>query len=533
MKKNNSIYILLIVVFFAACKKDFVDRPSLNAPTVETFYNTEEEVRGATAYLYNQPWYDFQDKAYHAIGEALGGNMLTETGPNYGSGVYNNFTVLSTDPLVASTWLSLYKVAGQAGALYKTLEVKKGLAGDKPFYNEGIAEARFIRGVAYFYLARIFGNIPIVDDPIKLATSGNYDVPKYIQSDVIRFAIEDFKAAEAGLGENSAQPGRVNKYSAKGMMAKAYLYLKDYANAKAKAEEVIKSGKFSLYPNYQEMFTSSKVNNNNEVLFALQWVGAGGYGFANPIQVYQAPSTLLGPDFKTGYSSVIPTLDLLRSYDPKDKRRQWSNMEHGFTKKEWTNRNFMSGFVYDTTHSGSSNDDATKTKNGSRANALKYIVGTKATGESLSDNGSSDINTYILRYADVLLIYAEAVLGDAASTADASALSAFNMVHNRGGNFDNVPVALLTKDIILKERRAEFAYEGDYWFDVQRQGLAKAREIISNQERGSLNWDGTLNSYKVPAANLGSEEKLFLPIPQQETVSNPKLLPSQPAVPYF
>jgi len=162
---------------------------------------------------------------------------------------------------------------------------------------------------------------------------------------------------------------------------------------------------------------------------------------------------------------------------------------------------------------------------------LKYIVGPGSNGEKLSDNGSSSICTYILRYADVLLIYAEAVLGSAASTSDAGALTAFNKVHNRGGNFNNQPVTVITQDIIFKERRAEFAYEGDYWFDVQRQGLAKAKEIITSQERGSLNWDGTLNSYKVPASNISSEEKLFLPIPQSETVSDPKLL--EAPVPYY
>ena len=233
---------------------------------------------------------------------------------------------------------------------------------------------------------------------------------------------------------------------------------------------------------------------------------------------------------KTGYSSVIPTLDILRSYDPDDKRRQWSNMEQGFLGTDWKNVNFPDGFLYDTTWTTDA-DNATKVKNGSRAHSLKYIVGTKSSGEKLSDNGSSSICTYLLRYADVLLIYAEAVLGEAASTSDASALAAFNKVHNRAGNFNNEPVAVLTKDIILKERRAEFAYEGDYFFDIQRQGLAKAKEIITNQERGSLNLDGTINSYKVPASNISTDEDLFLPIPQSETVSDPRLL--EPAVPYY
>ena len=97
MKKYKIIFCLAFITVFTACKKDFIDRPSINNPTLDVYYNTQEEVRGATGYLYNQLWYDYLDKAFHSVGEALGGNMLTENGPNYGSGVYNNFTFLSTD----------------------------------------------------------------------------------------------------------------------------------------------------------------------------------------------------------------------------------------------------------------------------------------------------------------------------------------------------------------------------------------------------------------------------------------------------
>lgn len=525
--KNYNIYFLFIsILVVASCKKSFLDRPSANNPTLDTYYNTAEQVQKATGYLYNSVWYDYQDKAFHAIGETLGGNMLTETGPNYGSGSYNLFTVLSTDPLVLSSWQSLYKVAGNATVLANTFEQKKSTVSEVNFLNQGIAEARFMRGYAYFTIARVFGDVPIVADPVTLAGSGDYSVPRYIQKDVLRFALDDFRYASQNLPATASEKGRVTKYSALGMMAKLYLYRKDYDSAKTAAAEVIASNKYDLYPNYQEMFTSSKANNNIESLFALQWIAAGGYGYANPIQVYAAPSTLLKPVAGTGYSSVYPTLDLLRSYDANDKRRQWSVMEHGFTRADWKNANFPNGFKYDTT--GNAYEDATHFRNGSRANSLKYVVGTGTNGEALSSNGSTDICTYLLRYADVLLIYAEAVLGNNASTTDATALAAFNKVHNRGGNFNNVPVTSLTRQIILKERRAEFAFEGDWWFDVQRQGFTEAQKIINAQERGSLNGDGSVNH---AAATLTSASQLFLPIPQSETVSDPKL--TQPAVPYY
>jgi hypothetical protein len=528
MKRINHIIVCFLagMMLMASCKKSFLDHPSPNNPTLDIYYNTPEQVQAATGYLYNSVWYDFQDKAFHAIGEVLSGNMLTSSGDvNYGSNSYVNFTVLSTDPLVLSSWQSFYKVAGNATVLINTFEQKKSSVTEGSFLTQGIAEARFIRGLSYFYIARTFGDAPIVSDPVSLAGSGDYNVPRYFQKDVLRFALEDFRFAKDNLPTTPYQKGRVTRYSALGMMAKLYLYRNDYDSAKAAANEVMQSGKYDLFPDYGAMFTSSKNNNNIESLFAFQWIAAGGYGFANPIQAYAGPSTLLKPVVNTGYSSVIPSLDLLKAYTPGDKRRAWSIMEQGFTRTDWTNANFPApgGFKYDTTNHLT---DATHITTGTRTNALKYVVGPGSNGENLSPNGSSDINTYILRYADILLIYAEAVLGNNASTSDPAALTAFNKVHHvRAG----LPEATsLTKDIIMKERRIEFAFEGDYWFDVQRWGgatidqrFAKAQQIINAQERGTLNFDGSAVDHV--AATFTRKEQLYLPIPQTETVQDPKL----------
>jgi hypothetical protein len=107
--------------------------------------------------------------------------------------------------------------------------------------TQGVAEARFMRGMAYFYLARVFGDVPIISDPVALANSGDYKVPRYLQKDVLRFVVEDLQYAEQNLPDASYQAGRVTKYAAKGMLSKVYLYMKDYANAKAKAAEVMSS----------------------------------------------------------------------------------------------------------------------------------------------------------------------------------------------------------------------------------------------------------------------------------------------------
>jgi starch-binding outer membrane protein, SusD/RagB family len=116
------------------------------------------------------------------------------------------------------------------------------------------------------------------------------------------------------------------------------------------------------------------------------------------------------------------------------------------------------------------------------------------------------------------------VLGANGSTSDGGALAAFNKVRNRAGLPSKTSITL---DDILHERRVELAFEGDYWFDITRQGYAKAKQMIEAQNRGWKNDDGT-TTVQNPSF---SESQMFLPIPIGETAQNPKLL--EPAVPYY
>ncbi len=532
--KNKSIFLLCgLVILASSCKKSFLDNPSTVSPTVDNYYSNAVEVNGATGLLYNAVWNNWFDKAFISVGDVLGGTVTGAAGNAQYNSFYN-FNIQSTDGLIFDTWKSCYKAAGQASVLIQSFEKKKAQLGEQPFLNAGIAEARFIRGFSYFYIGRTFGDAPIVDNPVALTEPGGYLVPRYLQKDVLKFAIEDLKFAEANLPEVAAQDGRVSRYSAKGLMAKIYLYLKDYPNAKLKAKEVMdyataNPGKIGLNADYLSMFTSSAFanNNNKENLFSLRWLTAMGWNGGNRYQLYVGPQPLLRPlpTGGNGYSAVVPSIDMLNpatGYSFGDNRRQWSVMEQGFHKADWVNVNFPTGFTYDTT---TNNTDDYKIKTGTRSNILKYVVGPNRTNEPVNTNSHSQIATYILRYADVLLIYAEAVLAGGTSTSDAGALAAYNAVHNRAGL---VSVTSFTLDDILHERKVEFAFEGDYWFDIQRQGFAKAKQMIEAQERGTYDGNKQLTSFK---ATITSAAQLFLPIPQSETVSNPKLL--EAAVPYY
>jgi hypothetical protein len=521
--KKYKILLLSLLLSTGACKKSFIERPSLNGPTLETYYTTADQVNTATGLLYGAAWSPFMDRAFLSIGDIMGGNGISNTTGDYAP--YLNFTVSNTDAQVLKSWQAFYKSAGVSTILIQSFQNQKAKASNTAYLDLGIAESKFIRAVAYFYLTRVFKDVPIVTDPVKLASSTDLSVPRYLQSDVLKFVIQDLKDAAAGLPETPYALGRITKFSAMGMMSKVYLYMKDYANAKTMAQAVISSGKYDLYPNYYTLFSTDKSNNNIESLFAFKWITGGDYAVGNHLQTNIGPAPLLNPVGAGGYSSVIPSINLLKAFEAGDLRRK-AIMEQGFTRTDWTNSNFPKGFIYDTLTTGASTDNALKIKNATRSNSAKYVTGTGSNGDNVISQ-ANDIDTYILRYADILLIYAEAVLGGNSSTNDASALAAFNKVRTRAGL---VPLPVITEDLILHERMIEFNFEGDYFFDIQRQGFTKAKQILSAQERGRYTGNGTIQHSDV-SAQFVNESQLFLPIPASEITLNPLLV--QPAVPYY
>jgi hypothetical protein len=157
------------------------------------------------------------------------------------------------------------------------------------------------------------------------------------------------------------------------------------------------------------------------------------------------------------------------------------------------------------------------------ANVKKYVVGNfednAATGGSYSM--STGINTYMIRYSDVLLTYVEATIGSGTSTTDANAIAQFMRVRTRAG-LGSIPVSAVTTDDLLRERRLEFAFEGQYWYDILRLPQDKALLKLSNTERGLFeSWcgGGAVVSNKI---NVTATMLLF-PVPQSEIDIDPKL----------
>jgi len=408
--------------------------------------------------------------------------------------------------------------------------------------NNALGEAHLMRGVAYFYLVRVFGNVPVVENPVN--DIANFQtVPTNYISDVYELIVRDLKFAEANCSVGTANTGHGDSGSASAMLAKVYLYMQDYANAQKEAEKVINSGEFSLLPVYENLFQTA-FNNNKESILAMQWIYNGGYDYGNSIQAsFAYNSTITGTG--DGYAEIGPTIDLQNAF----------KAEGGDTIRRHATIMVPGSFYPDLdAAAGGYRFPANGSAQNENAAAKKYVVGTPADNGGKSAAQASGNNTYIQRYSDVLLIEAEAILGQESgvaagtgiplttSTSNATALANFNMVRQRVG----VPaVTSFTYQDLLNERRLEFALEQDYWFDLcridgyQPAGSATspthhpvATAIISQQERGT--YSGAANSSPAPVIYSKKltpvDANFFFPVPVSESSIDPNLI--QPPVHY-
>ncbi|HZY35025.1 MAG TPA: RagB/SusD family nutrient uptake outer membrane protein [Mucilaginibacter sp.] len=523
-------------VLAAGCKKDFFNRPPESSVTVGNYYQTTSQVQAATNGLYGSPWFGWNNKVGWAITELSSGNGFT-----YSSDVnaFFNWSAPNANPEILAAWDSPFTVVAQCNGLINNMpSTIPGVA--QAAVNNALGEAHLLRGVAYFYLVRVFGNVPIVENPLN-DIKNFQTVPTNPISDVYKLIVRDLQFAEANCSAGTASTGHGDSGSASAMLAKVYLYMQDYVDAQKEAEKVINSGEFSLLPVYENLFQTS-FNNNKESILAMQWIYNGGYDYGNSIQASWAyNSTITGTG--DGYAVFGPTIDLQNAFKAEggDSTRRHSTIM--LPGSHYPDLDAASGGYTFPLNASAQNENAA---------AKKYVVGTPADNGGKSAAQASGNNTYIQRYSDVLLIDAEAILGQAsgvnpgtgipltASTSNAEAVANFNMVRQRVG----VPaVTSFTYQQLLLERRLEFALEQDYWFDLcrldgyQPAGSATipthhptAISIISQQERGTYSNTANNNPVIYSLHLTPIDANFFFPVPVSESNIDPNLV--QPPVPY-
>jgi len=523
MKQHKLYFIALLTLMgISSCKKDFFNIPPQDALSLSNFYQTNEQVQASTIALYNSPWFDWNAKSSWCISELLSGN-----GHTYSPDVINfgTFSVTADNTQLLAAWNSMFTVIAQSNALINNLKDKVPASVSPAVVNNALGEAHFMRALAYFNLVRTWGNVPIIENSLDYVN--NYQVNTNPVTDVYQFIINDLTFAEANctamVRTGSVAQSHVSSGSASALLSKVYLYQQDYTNARIKAEKVINSGEFKLYgadiagKTFADLYKTAN-NNNEESIAAMQWLGGSAYGHGNALQSFFAyNSAITGTG--DGYGTVVPSIDLLTAFEPGDLRRKATVMMQGDFYPEI---NQATG--------GYKLPEGAMTQ-GSNSFIKKYVVGTPADNGGKGAAFSAGNNTYLMRYAEVLLIEAEAVLGNGSSTSDAAALGPLNKIRRRAGL---IPLTSVTKENILRERRIELAFEGDYWYDLGRldgfnaTSHPKAIALIANQERGIYSTTTPVVIYS--QKYTPTEANFRLPYPTTESTLNPKLL--QAPVPY-
>lgn len=320
-----------------------------------------------------------------------------------------------------------------------------------------LAEAKFLRAFYYFELVKVFGDVPLIVDK-RIGIEEARQLPRSPKSEVYAQIEADLIAAASVLSPVASQKGRATKGAAQALLGKVYLYQNKFTEAASILDEVRNSGLYSLIADYGQLFTVNN-ENNSETVFDIQYTGleGGSYGClicleGNAAPGFQGIRQYNGPVYGDGNSYNLPTQELYNAFSPIDPRRGHTILDIEAFIAAQPDPGSITYAIGAGGHTGYYNN--------------KYI---KRQGEiGLPDNDlTSPVNYRVIRYADVLLMAAEAhyKIGN-----NLLAQQLVNQIRVRAG----IPgISVQSINDIYKERRLELSGEGHRFFDLVRSGQAE------------------------------------------------------------
>ena len=460
MKKYNLLNKISIAVlgFFmvTSCGDDFVDNAQLYSIDSETYFNTEEEYNEALIAAY-----DLLQSSYVNVllGEIASDNTLSggeSANDVIGYQQVDEMTHSSQNQDIRNIWNFMF--AGVQRSSY-ILEFK-----DKTDF-EGkariIAEARFLRAYYHFELVKWFGGIPLKGDA-RFKLGDETTIPRSSVSDVYKSIEDDLKLAIVDLPIVASQTGRATKGSAQALLGKAYLYQNKFLEATQVLEPLINTSSYSLVTNYNTIFENAG-ENGVESVFEVQYTDSEGAGFnclqcseGNVAVGFNGIRNYNGPFFTSGFSFNVPTQQAYNAYEIGDNRRDVAILNI-VPFAAANNATFGTGYK----HTGFFNK--------------KYLPRTRNSNAAGDLNLTNPNNYRSIRYADVLLMAAEAF--NRGGISDAKARTYLNLVRRRAFgdlNHDISSSGAALTDFILTERRLELMGEGHRFFDLVRTNRTQA-----------------------------------------------------------
>ena len=492
-----------------SCGSDYLDRLPQHEYTEETFYNSEDIDESAMLRmlepLYNKAWHDYNQRAIIGIGSFRANDGWSP----YLNGEFARFQITGLTTELAQAWSAFYNVVVTANSIINSMDRNAKEGSNAALLNQINGEARLMRGLAYFYLLRGWGEVILFEDNDDAAA--HPALPLNTEESVLKFVIRDFEKASELLPETSTTANHPSKYVAKALLAKALLAQsgwkkssRDEATLRRVVDlctEVINCGQYQLLDDYEDLFkvenNACYVDNNKETLLALRWADplTGVWGEMNTQISDLAWSDVC--DVGVWGGSLHASVDMIELYnqEPKDSfRLRGTFFSPGRTYDYILEDKYAGGYTYD--------------KNWMQIK--KGVIGDKADCNGHLAQQASPYNTYLLRLADVYLTKAEAMLGNQESTSDGEALAAFNATRIRA---KLEPKSSFTFEDLIRERRIEFCMEYVNWFDMVTWYRWKPQFMLNyfnnRQYRGFmmndgdvyLNEDKTLSYRVVPPGN--------------------------------
>ena len=469
---KNIIIALFVVLTFNACN-DFL---TLEPPTrinELNFYETENDFEAAMFGTYSGLQGLYSTTLLRLAELPTDNAWILWTSPSISEIEAEEIDFTSANVFVASVWDNAYQTIARSNNIINQLEASDIDASVKDQYR---GEAKFLRALNYFYLVQFFGDIPLITNTFRSPDQVNtYDWTRNPAAEIYDLIVSDLQEAANLLQGTDLSKARASTGAAKALLGKVYLTRGNYDLAAATLKEVIDMNEYELQDDYHTLFT----NNNDELpesIFEVKYL-SGMMGEGNDFTSTFAPENFdmaIFPNNRQGSGRIVVTPNLAASYEEGDLRRV-ATIRDSLLLQDGS---------YDQVKYG-----------------IKFIDFETLAGD---DGG---INFTVLRYADVLLMYAEALneLGDTEEAHDY-----LNIVRERAGldplqGLSQAEFVLVMED----ERRVEFAQEAHRWFDLVRTG--RLQTVMNNYFQGN-GWEFSVEEYEV-----------LLPIPQIEIEITPAL----------
>ncbi|BBE16337.1 outer membrane protein [Aquipluma nitroreducens] len=507
---------ILLVILISSCQNELLETIPNDRLAVDLYWKTDKDAELATnaIYTYLEGIDIFSWDGMSDIGHS---NQTFNNEAMIESGQYD-----ALNSKVLQEWTNDYAGIRAANSFFSNVDKIDAASPDLIARLKG--EVKVLRAYMYIRLAFLYGDVPLITSEISLKESRS--LTRTQVSMIWDFVGSELTESATLLPVTPTEKGRITKGAALALKARVMLYIGKYEEAATAARQVIDMNIYSLYPSYEKLF-SYGAENNKEVILDKQFIKSiySNSMFANMAPHSQrASSNLLVPTNKlvdayqmnNGKNIEDPTsgFDPQNPYANRDPRLKYSVYVLGSLLPD--------GKVFNSKPQSGTADavdyDYISTKTG--FTLKKYI-----NSEDLTEPTNCGINIILIRYAEVLLTYAEAKIE--LNKIDNTVVDAINEVRHRD-DVNMPPVSILSqsemRNIVRKERLVELAFEGFRYFDIRRWRIAE--NVMPGKIYGMTYSDnGILKTIEVPAVErvFRPGRDYLWPIPQKEKELNPAL----------